>query len=75
MAFAHLLPNFAECWWDALLLDVVICNGLGIWLGMFIARKLEMRNYRWESIKFVLRSSYCFALSLFCWKNNIEYYS
>lgn len=51
MAFAHLLPNFAECWWDALVLDVLLCNGLGIWLGMYICRKLEMRNYRWESIK------------------------
>ena len=51
MAFAHLLPNFAECWWDALLLDVLLCNGLGIWLGMYVCRKLEIRNYHWESIK------------------------
>jgi phosphatidylserine synthase 1 len=51
MAFAHLLPNFAECWWDALVLDVLLCNGLGIWLGMVVCRTLEMRNYHWESIK------------------------
>ncbi|KAJ8321797.1 hypothetical protein KUTeg_000268, partial [Tegillarca granosa] len=51
MAFQHLLPNFAECWWDAWLLDVLICNGLGIWVGMEICKKLEMRNYHWESIK------------------------
>ncbi|XP_064481157.1 phosphatidylserine synthase-like isoform X2 [Ornithodoros turicata] len=51
MAFAHLLPNFVECWWDALVLDVLLCNGLGIWLGMAICRKLEMRTYEWESIK------------------------
>lgn len=51
MAFSHLLPNFAECWWDAWVLDVLICNGLGIWLGMYVCRKLEMRNYHWESIK------------------------
>ncbi|KAK2154768.1 hypothetical protein LSH36_258g05075 [Paralvinella palmiformis] len=51
MAFAHLLPNFMECWWDAFVLDVLLCNGLGIWLGMFICKKLEMRNYHWESIK------------------------
>jgi phosphatidylserine synthase 1 len=51
IAFAHLLPNFVECWWDALILDVLICNGLGIWLGMYICRKLEMRTYKWESIK------------------------
>ncbi|CAL1541969.1 unnamed protein product [Lymnaea stagnalis] len=51
VAFAHLLPNFAECWWDAIVLDVLLCNGLGIWLGMWICRKLEIRDYHWESIK------------------------
>ena len=56
MAYAHLLPNFYECWWDAFLLDVLICNGLGIWLGMWICRRLEMRNYHWESIKYVFHS-------------------
>ncbi len=53
LAFAHLLPNFAECWWDALILDVIVCNGLGIWFGLYICRKLEMRTYKWESIKLV----------------------
>jgi phosphatidylserine synthase 1 len=51
MVFAHLLPNFVECWWDALILDVLVCNGLGISLGMWICNKLEMRSYRWESVK------------------------
>ena len=51
MAFTHLLPNFAECWWDTLILDVLLCNGLGIWIGMVICRKLEMHDYHWESIK------------------------
>lgn len=52
--FSHLLPNFLECWWDAILLDILLCNGLGIWLGLFICRKLEMRTFRWESIKLVI---------------------
>nr|CAG4645503.1 EOG090X05CZ [Lynceus sp. MCZ IZ 141354] len=51
IAFAHLLPNFVECWWDAILLDVVICNGLGIYVGMKLCEYLEMRTYNWESIK------------------------
>lgn len=51
LAFAHLLPNFIECAWDSIILDVLICNGLGIWLGMYICKKLEMRTYKWESIK------------------------
>lgn len=53
VAFAHLLPNFVECWWDAIFLDVFICNGLGIWVGMKICQLLEMREYKWESIKLV----------------------
>ncbi|XP_071453597.1 phosphatidylserine synthase-like [Hetaerina americana] len=51
IAFAHLLPNFVECWWDALVLDILLCNGLGIWVGLWICRKLEMREYKWVSIK------------------------
>lgn len=51
MVFAHLLPNFIECWWDALILDVLVCNGLGIWLGMQICSWFEMRTYNWESVK------------------------
>ncbi|XP_073988081.1 phosphatidylserine synthase 1 homolog l(3)77CDf isoform X2 [Rhodnius prolixus] len=49
--FAHLLPNFTECWWDALILDVLICNGLGIWVGLTICKRLEMRDYNWVGIK------------------------
>lgn len=71
--FAHLLPNFVECWyvstfflfeyslihhplisinrWDAIVLDILLCNGLGIWVGMKLCQYLEMREYKWESIK------------------------
>lgn len=51
IAFAHLLPNFVECWWDALILDVVLCNGFGIWCGLKICKILEMREYKWASIR------------------------
>lgn len=51
IAFAHLLPNFVECWWDALILDVLLCNGFGIWCGLKICRILEMREYKWASIR------------------------
>uniref|UniRef100_A0A915PGP1 Phosphatidylserine synthase n=1 Tax=Setaria digitata TaxID=48799 RepID=A0A915PGP1_9BILA len=49
--FAHLLPNFQECWWDAIILDILICNGLGIWFGIWLSRFFEMRQFHWESIK------------------------
>lgn len=51
IAFAHLLPNFVECWWDALILDVMLCNGLGIWVGLRVCKMLEMREYKWVSIR------------------------
>ncbi|XP_044583638.1 phosphatidylserine synthase isoform X2 [Cotesia glomerata] len=51
MAFAHLLPNFVECWWDAVILDVAVCNALGIWVGLKICSILEMREYKWVSIR------------------------
>jgi len=51
IAFAHLLPNFVECWWDALILDVLLCNGFGIWCGLQLCKLLEMREYKWASIK------------------------
>jgi len=51
MAFGHLLPNFYECWWDNIVLDVFLCNGMGIFTGMLIVRWLEMREHHWESIK------------------------
>lgn len=49
--FAHVLPNFYECWWDAILFDVLLCNGCGISVGMALCRKLEVRQFYWESIK------------------------
>lgn len=52
VTFAHLLPNFIECWWDALILDVLVCNGLGIWCGLKICKMLEMREYKWASIRY-----------------------
>lgn len=55
--FAHLLPNFVECWWDALILDVLLCNGLGIWVGLKICKILEMRDYKWIGIRDISTTS------------------
>ena len=32
-------------------MDVLLANGLGIALGMYVAKRLEMRQYHWESIR------------------------
>lgn len=55
--FAHLLPNFVECWWDALILDVLICNGLGIYVGLKICKIMEMREYKWVGIRDISTTS------------------
>jgi len=49
--FAHVLPNFSECWWDIILYDILIGNGLGIYVGMVLCRSLEVRQFHWQSIK------------------------
>merc|ERR1712157_412182 len=51
ISFTHIVQNLTECWWDSWILDVLIFNGLGIYIGIKIANYLEMRSYKWESIK------------------------
>lgn len=64
MVFGHLLPNFYECWWDNVFLDVLLCNGLGIFTGMQVCKFLEMREYKWESIKSINTTSGKFKRAL-----------
>lgn len=50
IATTHMLPNFAECWWDQWILDVMLANALGIATGIGICRYLEVRQYEWRGI-------------------------
>ena len=43
----HWFPNFNECWWDSLILDILICNGLGIFVGMKLVNHLVV--VQWET--------------------------
>ncbi|KAF5381242.1 hypothetical protein D9757_007900 [Collybiopsis confluens] len=47
----HQLANFAECWWDHWILDVLICNWLGTYLGMKVCQYLEVKPYEWRGIR------------------------
>eukprot|EP01134_Creolimax_fragrantissima_P002928 CFRG2928T1 len=49
--FAPLLPNLYECWWDQILYDVVLCNGVGMYIGWRLCRWLEMRAYHWHGVQ------------------------
>ena len=45
VTFKHMLANFAECWWDSIVLDVIVCNGAGIVLGYFYLRLFRCKMY------------------------------
>ncbi|KAH9999643.1 PSS-domain-containing protein [Russula compacta] len=47
----HQLPNFAECWWDHWLLDVLICNWLGTYVGMKACQYFEVKHYTWRGFR------------------------
>lgn len=41
VTFRHMLPNFNECWWDSWVLDVLMCNFVGIYAGMAVVNRLN----------------------------------
>lgn len=47
ISFRHMLPNFWECWWDQLLLDLFGCNMLGIVMGAWTMKKLGVSRLNW----------------------------
>jgi len=49
LSFKHMLPNFAECWWDHLILDILLCNGGGIFLGIKFLQWFSVKPYSWIS--------------------------
>lgn len=47
LSFRHWLPNFYECWWDSLLLDLFGCNLLGIIAGNLILKYFGVSKIDW----------------------------
>lgn len=47
LSFKHWLPNFEECWWDSLLLDLFGCNLLGILAGNAILKYFSVSKLDW----------------------------
>ncbi|KAI8346362.1 phosphatidylserine synthase 2 [Choanephora cucurbitarum] len=47
----HQLNNFAECWWDHWILDVLVCNWLGIAVGMRFCQYFSVKQYSWVGFK------------------------
>ena len=42
LSLTFMLPNFAECWWDQWIMDVLLCNGIGIELGVRVCQYFEL---------------------------------
>ncbi|SBT77489.1 phosphatidylserine synthase, putative [Plasmodium ovale] len=47
LKFQHLLPNFYECWWDHIILDVLGCNLLGILFCFLFMKYFNLPLYDW----------------------------
>ncbi|GBG25300.1 Phosphatidylserine synthase 2 [Hondaea fermentalgiana] len=47
VTFQHMYPNFNECWWDHLFLDVFGCNFIGMIVGMAIVRYMGTHQFNW----------------------------
>uniref|UniRef100_A0A452ZU49 CDP-diacylglycerol--serine O-phosphatidyltransferase n=1 Tax=Aegilops tauschii subsp. strangulata TaxID=200361 RepID=A0A452ZU49_AEGTS len=45
LTFRHMLPNFNECWWDSIILDILICN----WFG-YLGGNAHGPILRWQNI-------------------------
>jgi len=47
ISLRHLMPNFWECWWDQLGLDLFGCNALGILLGAWTIKYAGVSRINW----------------------------
>lgn len=51
VTYKHWLPNFKECWWDHLFLDLFGANLLGGIVGFWIVNYFEARTYSWLTLR------------------------
>ena len=50
LTFQHWLLNFNECWWDSWILDVAVCNLVGLLVGMRTVKYFGSKKYNWQGI-------------------------
>lgn len=48
LKFQHILPNFYECWWDHIIMDILGCNGIGIILSLLVLKWINYPLYQWN---------------------------
>ncbi|CAM9411371.1 unnamed protein product [Scytosiphon promiscuus] len=49
LSMGWLVPQFHECWWDSLIIDLLGANILGMVFGHYTLRFLETRTFDWNS--------------------------
>ena len=50
LSLVWLIPEFQECWWDSIFMDVLGANLLGMYLGRLTLNYLSCRSYDWEPL-------------------------
>jgi phosphatidylserine synthase 2 len=65
LSFRYMLPNFIECWWDHLFLDLFGCNMIGIQLGAWTLKYAGVSRINWIYQKPKTKSNACADKSQF----------
>jgi len=45
LTWQHVLPHFRECWWDHVFIDVLLSNTPSIFLGLYVQRLFNVKQY------------------------------
>ena len=47
LSWQHILPHFKECWWDHVIIDMLLSNTIAIILGCWVVKKVGIAKYDW----------------------------
>jgi phosphatidylserine synthase 2 len=50
LSLMWLIPEFQECWWDSVFMDMLGANMLGMFMGQLTLRYLSCKEYVWEPL-------------------------
>ncbi|RHY39784.1 hypothetical protein DYB26_012630 [Aphanomyces astaci] len=65
LIFQCIIPDFQECWWDSLFMDLLGANFLGMCLGRLTLKYLETKEYDWSGKRSEQRGYFSRAISQF----------
>jgi len=50
LTFKHWLNNFAECWWDSVIMDLIIANTGGMLVGLLFIKIFKIKEYSFKDL-------------------------